>query len=56
MTVPFRAVKHGRKGVGVELNKGYFLDGVKYVEAAAREVKTPSLFDFLEAENPEAAA
>ncbi|MEO1949284.1 DNA methyltransferase [Thioclava sp.] len=56
MTVPFRAVKHGRKGVGVELNKGYFLDGVKYVEAAAREVKTPSLFDFLDAATPEEAA
>lgn len=56
MTVPFRAVKHGRKGVGVELNKGYFLDGVKYVEAAAREVKTPSLFDFLDATTPEEAA
>lgn len=56
MTVPFRAVKHGRKGVGVELNKGYFLDGVKYVEAAAREVKTPSLFDFLDIDKPEEAA
>ncbi|GHC79522.1 DNA methyltransferase [Limoniibacter endophyticus] len=50
MTVPFRAVKLGRKGVGVELNKGYFLDGVKYVEAAARHVTTPSLFDALDVE------
>ena len=47
MTVPFRAIKLGRKGIGVELNKGYFLDGVKYVEAASQAVSTPSFFDFL---------
>ncbi|MGN7869361.1 hypothetical protein [Paracoccus sp. 22332] len=56
MTVPFRAVKLGRKGIGVELNKGYWLDGVKYVEAAAREVTTPSLFDFLEGQAAEEKA
>ena len=50
MTVPFRAVKLRRKGIGVELNKGYWLDGCKYVEAAQREVGTPSLFDFLDAD------
>ena len=48
MTVPFRAVKLGRKGIGVELNKGYWLDGVKYVEAAQREIGTPSMFDVLD--------
>lgn len=48
MTVPFRAVKLKRKGVGVELNKGYWLDGCKYVEAAAKDVSTPGLFDFLD--------
>jgi DNA modification methylase len=47
MTVPFRAIKLGRKGIGCELNPIYYLDGLKYVEAAAREVATPSLFDFL---------
>ncbi|GHG24456.1 DNA methyltransferase [Paracoccus aerius] len=56
MTVPFRAVKLGRKGIGVELNKGYWLDGVKYVEAAARDVATPSLFDFLEGDATEEKA
>lgn len=45
MTVPYRAVKAGRKGIGIELNPGYFLDGCAYVEAAAREMATPSLFD-----------
>jgi len=52
MTVPFRAVKLGRKGIGVELNNGYWLDGVKYCEAAERNVEVPSLFDIL---NEEAA-
>jgi len=51
MTVPFRALKLGRKGIGCELNPGYFIDGVKYVEAAARDYKVPSLFDFLDAED-----
>lgn len=46
-TVPMRAVLKGRNGIGVELNKGYWLDSVKYLEAASRQIKTPSLFDFL---------
>lgn len=48
MTVPFRALKLGRKGIGIELNAGYWLDGVKYVEAAAQKAATPTLFDFLD--------
>lgn len=48
MTVPFRAVKLGRKGIGIELNRGYWMDGVKYCEAAERQAATPSLFDFLD--------
>lgn len=49
MTVPVRAVKLGRRGRGVELNPGYFFDGVKYLEAAENEVSMPSLLDSLEA-------
>ncbi len=49
MTVPYCAVKMGRRGVGVELNPRYFADGVAYVEAAAREASVPTLFDDLEA-------
>lgn len=45
MTVPMRALKLGRRGRGVELNPGYWLDGVKYLEAAERERDMPSLFD-----------
>ncbi len=49
MTVPYCAVRQGRRGVGVELNAGYFLDGLGYVEAAARDVDAPTLFDALTA-------
>ncbi|MGO1079935.1 DNA methyltransferase [Inquilinus sp. CA228] len=50
MTVPYRAVKAGRRSIGIELNPGYFLDGCKYVEAAAREMAVPSLFEVMTAE------
>jgi len=49
MTVPYRAVKLGRRGIGIELNPGYWRDGVTYCEAAEREMATPGLFDFLDA-------
>ena len=50
MTVPYRAIRLGRSGIGVELNHGYFLDGAAYVAAAEREADMPSLFDLLEPE------
>jgi DNA modification methylase len=45
MTVPFRAVLLGRKGLGVELNHRYWLDGIGYLKAAELEVSMPTLFD-----------
>lgn len=45
MTVPWMALKMGRKGRGHELNTTYFLDGVKYLEAEEREQSMPTLFD-----------
>ena len=48
MTVPYCAVKAGRRGVGVELNPGYFRDGVAYVESAAAQASVPTLFDLIE--------
>lgn len=48
MTVPYMAVKMGRKGYGIELNSDYFRDGIGYMQDAEREVETPTLFDFLE--------
>lgn len=53
MTVPVRALRMGRKALGVELNHGYFLDGVAYCEAEVDSTKTPSLFDFLKEDQEE---
>lgn len=54
-TVPYCAVKMGRKGRSSELNTGYFLDGVKYMQAAERERSMPTLFDAIETESDAAA-
>lgn len=47
MTVPERAVRAGRYGIGCELNADYFRDGVGYLQAADAEATMPTLFDFL---------
>lgn len=49
-TVPYRALHLKRRGRAVELSGGYFLDGIKYLQAAEREIGAPSLFDLLENE------
>lgn len=46
-TVPVRALKLGRKGRASELNSGYFMDGVKYLQAEERKRDMPSLFDMV---------
>lgn len=46
MTVPYCAVRMGRRGAAAELNAGYFFDGVQYLQAAEREYGMPDLFDF----------
>lgn len=51
MTVPYRAVKLGRKGYGSELNPDYFRDGVAYMKAIVNEVNMPTLFDFMKIES-----
>jgi DNA modification methylase len=48
MTVPYMAVKAGRKGYGIELNTDYFRDGIGYLKAADLEADTPTLFDFID--------
>lgn len=48
MTVPYCAVKLKRQSVGIELSPTYFRDGVRYVDAAAREASMPTLFDLME--------
>lgn len=47
MTVPYCAVKAGRQAIGIELNAGYWADGVQHVEAMVRQTAMPSLFDVL---------
>jgi DNA methylase len=44
-TVPVRALHAGRRGRAVELNAGYFADGVAYLRAKEREIAMPTLFD-----------
>lgn len=47
MTVPYMAVKMHRYGIGIELNRSYFLDGIGYLKAAESELEMPTLFDYL---------
>lgn len=47
MTVPYVAVKMGRYGIGIELNEGYFRDGVGYLKSAEAEIDMPTLFDVI---------
>ncbi len=49
MTVPFKAVELGRRGMGIELNSEYFRDGVKYLREVESKVASLTLFDLLEA-------
>lgn len=49
MTVPYCAIKLGRRGIGCELSPTYFTDGAAYCAAAAREQSMPGLFDSLDA-------
>lgn len=48
MTVLYRAILLERKGIGIELNPSYFLDGVHYLKAAEHKMEMPTLFDVLE--------
>jgi DNA modification methylase len=48
MTVPYCAIKLKRRGIGIELNPAYYLDGCAYCAAAERDMSMPSLFDVLE--------
>lgn len=46
-TVAKCAIEMGRYGIGSELNEGYFNDAVGYVQAAEREINSPTLFDII---------
>lgn len=47
MTVPYCAIRQGRRGYGIELSADYFRDGVGYCRAAEERQSTPTLFDRL---------
>ena len=47
MTVPKVAVDNGRYGIGIELNSGYFRDGVGYLKEADDKANTFTLFDLV---------
>jgi DNA modification methylase len=49
-TVPLRAVKMGRRGIGTELNHGYWIDSCHYLHAAEKDIETPTLFDIIDEE------
>jgi DNA modification methylase len=48
MTVPYVAVKMGRRGYGIELSADYFRDGLGYLREAEAQRDMPTLFDFVE--------
>ena len=48
MTVPYRAIKLGRQGYGIELNPISYNDGLYYLEQAENDLTAPTLFDLEE--------
>ena len=53
-TVPYMAVKMGRRGLGIELNYESFKDGLSYLKAADEEASAPTLFEIVEQEESHA--
>ena len=47
-TVPYCAIKLGRKGRSTELNYDYWRDGLTYLREAECEQTSPTLFDFMD--------
>jgi len=47
VSVPYVAIKKGRRGYMCELNPDYFRDAIGYLQAAESEYNSPTLFDFI---------
>ncbi|MCK9526718.1 MAG: DNA methylase N-4 [Limnochordia bacterium] len=47
-TVPLRALKLDRQGIGIELNPSYHADAVYWLRKQEQEAKMPTLFDLVE--------
>jgi DNA modification methylase len=52
-TVPYCAVKMGRKGMSTELNYDYWKDSLIYMREAESDVTSPTLFDLMVFETQE---
>lgn len=50
-TVPYCAVKMGRKGLSTELNEEYWRDGLEYLRDAESERVSPTLFGLMDFED-----
>ena len=48
-TVPYCAVKLGRKGLSTELNYDYWRDGLAYLREAEMDISSLTLFDLMNA-------
>jgi len=48
MTSVYRAIRLGRRGIGIELNTQYFSDGAAYCEAMEQKKGAPGLFDLVD--------
>jgi len=46
MTVPYTAIKMGRRGMACELNPEYYRDGLYYLREAESDRTAPTLFDY----------
>jgi DNA modification methylase len=51
-TVPYCAVRMGRYGLAAELNYDYWRDGLRYMTEAESNILSPTLFDFMNTEQP----
>lgn len=49
MSTPVGAIRHGRRGLGIELKPSYWRQGVGYLKAAETAISQPTLFDALAA-------
>jgi len=49
-TVPYCAIKLGRRAYGIELSDSYYEDGLRYVRDADLEAQQPTLFNLMEYE------
>ena len=48
MSVPYVAVKNGRKAIGIELKESYYLTGMKYMKELTMKMNQSTLFDMEE--------